>query len=487
MGRVPGETPEDSLLDFTASPAPGWTRGIPLKVLFLTPQLPWPLDQGARIRNYHLLRAVAAEHTVDLLSLDAAPSPPALSQGERGPVALPAHPWQGAGAGCDPVLPHPLGVGGGEGVRPLPLPPGEGRGEGVPSPLSALCRRLEVFPAPVRDRASRIRTLLRSSLPDLAHRAWQPALAARVRALTAAEAYEVVQISSLEMMPYRRAISSRAPHRPLVVFDDLNAEYQLQRRACLTDLSRPARWHAALYSALQWQRLRRYEAHVCQEAGAVIVVSPLDAALLRRIAPAARYVLIPNGVDTAAFPCRDTPPASPPELLFTGTMDYRPNVDAMLWFGETILPLLRQARPALRCLVVGKAPDPRLRTLAAQQSGLVVTGLVPAVQPYLARAAVYVVPMRMGSGTRLKVLEAMAAGVPVVSTRLGMEGIAANAEQYALLAETPAAFARAVLRLLDTPALAATLARRARTLAERRYDWAQLTPRLPALYRALAR
>jgi hypothetical protein len=110
MGRVPGETPEDSLLDFTASPAPGWTRGIPLKVLFLTPQLPWPLDQGARIRNYHLLRAVAAEHTVDLLSLDAAPSPPALSQGERGPDVLP---WGENGI----LLPSPPGRGvGGEGT-----------------------------------------------------------------------------------------------------------------------------------------------------------------------------------------------------------------------------------------------------------------------------------------------------------------------------------------------------------------------------------
>jgi glycosyltransferase involved in cell wall biosynthesis len=426
-----------------------------LKILFLTPQLPWPLDQGARIRNYHLLRAVAAEHTVDLLSLDPQPSPPPLPEGEEQPSA------------------HVI----------APSPVGQGVGGGV---LHTLCRHVEVFPAPTRGRAARLRTLLRSPLPDLAHRAWQPALAARVRALTAAEAYDAVQISSLEMMPYRRAISPAGAHRPLVVFDNLNAEYQLQRRACLTDLGRPARWHAALYSAVQWGRLRRYEARASQEADAVVVVSTLDAAQLHHIAPNARYVLIPNGVDTRAFPVRQAPPASPPELVFTGTMDYRPNVDAMLWFGAAILPLLRQARPGLRCLVVGKAPDPRLGALAAQQPGLVVTGAVPEVQPYLARAAVYVVPMRMGSGTRLKVLEAMAAGVPVVSTRLGMEGIAANPEEYALLAETPAAFAHAVLRLLDTPALAATLLRRGRALAESHYDWARLTPRLPALYDHLA-
>jgi glycosyltransferase involved in cell wall biosynthesis len=352
----------------------------------------------------------------------------------------------------------------------------------APSPLADLCRWVEVFPAPTRSRAIRLRTLLRSSLPDLAHRAWQPALAARVRALTATEAYDVVQISSLEMMPYRQAISARGPHRPRVVFDDLNAEYELQRRAALTDLAHLPRWHAGLYSALQSRRLRYYEARVCGDAAAVIAVSPLDAALLRRIAPAARYTVIPNGVDTRAFPFRQTPSASPPELLFTGTMDYRPNVDAMLWFGEAIWPRLRQARPDLRCQIVGKAPDPRLRALAARQPGLVVTGMVPEVQPYLARAAVYVVPMRMGSGTRLKVLEAMAAGVPVVSTRLGIEGIGTGPTDYASVAETPAAFAHAVLRLLDDPAQANMLAHRARTLAEREYDWARLTPRLPALY-----
>jgi glycosyltransferase involved in cell wall biosynthesis len=104
------------------------------------------------------------------------------------------------------------------------------------------------------------------------------------------------------------------------------------------------------------------------------------------------------------------------------------------------------------------------------------------VQPYLARAAVYVVPMRMGSGSRLKVLEALAAGVPVVSTRLGMEGIAVNAEEYALVADTAHAFAEAVLRLLGDSGLVGRLAARGRALVEERYDWGRLTPRLPELY-----
>src|SRR5262249_30570264 len=114
--------------------------------------------------------------------------------------------------------------------------------------------------------------------------------------------------------------------------------------------------------------------------------------------------------------------------------------------------------------------------------GLIVTGAVPDVQPYLARAAVYVVPMRMGSGTRLKVLEAMAAGVPVVSTRVGLQGIAATPGEEAYAADAPGAFAAAVLRLLGDAGERARLAERARALVEARYDWARLAPALPALY-----
>ncbi len=444
-----------------------------MKVLFITPQLPWPLDQGARIRNYHLLRAVAAAHTVDLLSLKARrpPSSAALAGGERslGPLSR-------AGDGDDGLPRLESGV----------------RGEdGVPAPITELCRRVETFRPPARGVGARLRTLVGSALPDLAHRAWQPALAARVRALTAAERYDVVHISSLEMMPYRHAIGFPVARpdatrpRPLQTFDDLNAEYRLQRSACFADLGQPRRWHAAAYSAVQWRRLRQYEARLCREADAVVAVSAGDVAQLVRIAPEARYVVLPNGVDTRAF----APPAArgtqPPVLLFTGTMDYRPNVDAVLWFAETILPRLRAALPDLCCLVVGKAPDARLRTAAARQPGLRVTGAVPDVRPYLARAAVYVVPMRMGSGSRLKVLEALAAGVPIVSTRLGLEGIAGDPRGHALLAETPAAFADAVLRLLVDPGLGTRLAARGRALVEARHDWARLAPALPRLHEAL--
>jgi sugar transferase (PEP-CTERM/EpsH1 system associated) len=401
-----------------------------MKVLWLTPQLPWPLDQGARIRNYYLLRAVAARHTIDLLSLD--------------PDAAAA-------------------------------PPG---------PLADLCRRVEVFAAPRRTSRERLRSLLASPLPDLAWRAWQPSLAQRLRALAATEAYDLVHISSLEMMPYRRLLPTA--RRPPLVFDNLNAEYHLQQRACSTDLRQPARLPMGLYSLIQWWRLRRYEARLCAEASLVLAVSATDAAHLRRIAPSACYAVLPNGVDTARFTPALAPPVGPPTLVFTGTLDFRPNVDAVRWLADAILPRLRRRYPDLRCWIVGKRPAPALLAAVRRCPTLQLVGAVADVRPYLAAAHVYVVPLRMGSGTRLKVLEAMAAGVPLVSTTLGLEGIAARPGEHALVADQAAAFAEAVARLLASPNLRQQLAARARALVETQYDWDRLAPALLTWYAALA-
>jgi sugar transferase (PEP-CTERM/EpsH1 system associated) len=401
-----------------------------MKVLWLTPQLPWPLDQGARIRNYYLLRAVAARHTIDLLSLD--PEAPSASLG----------------------------------------------------PLADLCRRVEVFAAPRRTPRQRLRSLFASRLPDLAWRAWQPALARRLHALGATEEYDLVHISSLEMMPYRRLLP--AARRPPLVFDDLNAEYHLQQRAGLTDLRQPARLPLGLYSLVQCWRLRCYEARLCTEASLVLAVSATDAALLRRIAPRARYAVLPNGVDTARFTPAPAPPAGPPTLVFTGTLDFRPNVDAVRWLADAILPRLRRRYPDLRCWVVGKRPAPAVVAAVRRCPALELVGAVADVRPYLAAAHVYVVPLRIGSGTRLKVLEAMAAGVPLVSTTLGLEGIAAQPGEHALVADDAAAFAAAVARLLASPDRRQQLAARARALVEARYDWARLAPALLTWYATLA-
>lgn len=272
----------------------------------------------------------------------------------------------------------------------------------------------------------------------------------------------------------------------MTVFDDHNAEYVLQRTAFESDAKRLTRAHAALYSLIQWQKLACYERAVCERAHHVVACSDTDANALRHLISNFQFPIstIPNGVDTSLYVPSEEVCAKPHAelaLVFTGKMDFRPNVDAMLWFSDEILPRIRAEIPRAHLVIVGQKPAPRIAALAAR-AGVQVTGAVPDVRPFIADAAVYVMPLRMGSGTRLKALEAMAMGKAIVSTARGVEGIALTPEREAIVADTPDDFARAVVALLRDPERRRALGRAARTLAETRYDWRTLIPAFNALY-----
>jgi glycosyltransferase involved in cell wall biosynthesis len=305
-----------------------------------------------------------------------------------------------------------------------------------------------------------------------------PAFAARLSAWLSAERFDVVQIEGIEMARYLGVVLA-AGDRPCLVFDDHNAEYVLQERAFRSDIRRPARLHAGLYSFVQWRRLCRFEAEICRLTDRVITCSAADAAALRRIAPEARIHVIPNGVDTTAF--RPQPAEAVATLVFTGKMDFRPNVDASLWLVEEILPRIRQAQPGATVVLVGQRPSPAVARLAAVP-GVVITGRVEDVRPYIAGAQVYVAPLRMGSGTRLKLLEAMAMGAAIVSTRLGAEGLPVESGRHLLLADDAADFATAVIALLNDRTQGTALGREARRLVETEFDWRSIIPRLETVY-----
>jgi glycosyltransferase involved in cell wall biosynthesis len=303
-----------------------------------------------------------------------------------------------------------------------------------------------------------------------------------------------VQIEGIEMAPFGLWLrswprfASLSP-RPLLLFDDHNAEYLLQRRAFETDLKRPSRWPGALYSFIQWQKLRRYEMRVCRQADRVVAVSEADARALQRLLPRLVPTIVPNGVDlcfydrSVAADLQKALPLPGSPLVFTGKMDYRPNVDAVLWFADQVLPRIRAARPDAHFLVVGQKPHPRLESLRRRE-GVTLTGWVEDVRPYFAGAAVYVAPLRMGGGTRLKLLEAMAMGKAIVSTSLGCEGFDVTAGQEMCVADTPHEFASTVLQLLSSPARRAALGRTARRFVEAHYAWESIVPRLEKLYEA---
>ena len=228
-------------------------------------------------------------------------------------------------------------------------------------------------------------------------------------------------------------------------------------------------------------RLCRFERALARRAAAVVAVSPDEAAVVRALAPSARVVVAPNGVDAAAL----TPSPPGDAALFVGLLSYAPTRDAMTWFAREVLPRLGAAAPEV--LVAGRDPGPELQALARGASRLSLLGFVPDLAPLYARAGVFVNPMRGGGGTRLKMLEAMAAGKAVVSTPIGAEGLALTPGRDVVLAETAADFADAVRALLADRAHAARLGRAARALVEARYGWEVCLAPLEALYAGLER
>lgn len=255
---------------------------------------------------------------------------------------------------------------------------------------------------------------------------------------------------------------------PVVLFEH-NVEHLIWRRLCALE---PRLWRRALLE-IEWRKLRAREADACQRADLTIAVSDDDRRRLAATAPDARICAIPTGVDTHYFSPNGYHEHAN-RIVFSGSMDWHPNEDAVAHFADAILPRIRAEIPDASLTVVGRNPGARLRELAAR-SDIVVTGTVDDVRPSIAEAAVYVVPLRAGSGTRLKIFEALAMGKAVVSTTVGAEGLALEPGRHFVAADEPAAFADAVVGLLRDPDRRQALGRAGRSLVETYYSWAMVT------------
>ena len=244
------------------------------------------------------------------------------------------------------------------------------------------------------------------------------------------------------------------------------------------------RWPAALYSWLQLGRLARFEAEVCRMADAVTVVSAEDGAALAALAPGLKPMIVPNGIDLSEY--QPLPEAQPSgnTIVFTGKMDYRPNLDAAMRLVNQILPRLQTGWPDIELQLVGQNPPPALLRLHAPPA-ITITGAVPDTRPFIAGAAVYAAPLRMGGGTRFKLLEAMALARPIVSTRLGAEGFDVETGREMLLADGAEEFAQAVLKLLNDHGKATEIGANGRRFVELNYDWRSILPRLDAVHAAV--
>lgn len=399
--------------------------------LILTPALPYPAHQGGALRNLGILYSLwRAGHRLTLLSFHDAPTITATS------------------------------------------------------PLHRYCAYIETVPLPARRISDRLRDLFTSGKPDIARRLESPVFAHRLRDLLAKHRFDIVQFEGLEMATYLPIVRGMQP-QARCIYDAHNAEYALQRQIALVERQQLRRLPTAAYSLIQSRRIAHWEQVVCRAVDGVIAVSEEDARQLAPFREDRCIHVLANGifVDEYADTRGEAVVINKQSLVFTGKMDYRPNVDAMLWFVEAILPGIRARAPDARLVIVGQKPAPAIQALDAHD-GVDVTGWVASVLPFLQDAAVYIAPLRMGSGTRLKLLEALAAGCPIVATSTAAAGMDEATRAVISIADTPDSFAERVFMLLTAP-YDTTAREQRRAAVKQTYDWDALAPRLNAIYEAI--
>jgi glycosyltransferase involved in cell wall biosynthesis len=397
------------------------------RLLFVTQQLPWPRDSGGNLRTGALLEALAASFEVVLCSTT--DGGPHAREGEARLRAL----------GVDTRL----------------VPDSKRRGAAGQA-------------------AGVLRSLLRG-VPAVVEHNRNPALGEAVRGALA-EGVDLVHLNHIDTAPYLAA-DAGVP----AVLDTHNLLFEYYARRAEVESSALRRWVCRREARL----LREHEPALFRRMTRVLVCSEPERRTLLELAPGVAAEVVPNGVDCEALRPGPEPPEGSADLVFVGDLGYGPNADAVLWFAEEVLPRVRAREPRARLVAVGKNPPAAVLSLSEAREEVVATGFVPEVEPFVREARLCVVPIRYGSGTRLKVLEAFAFGKPTVSTRVGAEGIEARDGEELLLRDEPEAMAEAVLLLLDDPDRARRLGERARALAEERYDWRRIGAQLVELYRGL--
>jgi polysaccharide biosynthesis protein PslH len=391
------------------------------RILFVTSRIPYPPREGHQLRSWHLLRAAARDHRVDLLSLQREDDPSVPDEALTDILAS-FH------AVRLPALSNP------------------------PAALAAAGR------------------WMRRRQPLLVARYVSSELCESLR-----ERVPLAGLVHLDILPLAGLLPLVPPHLPVVLNEHNVESALLQSRAEIETRS----WRRVLLRQ-QVAALTAFERNACSQVDRVLSCSATDAERLRELAPAADVRVVPNGVDLQYF---DGPAAALEDdrsLVFVGQMGWFPNRDGILDFIANTLPLIRRQQPEARLQVIGRHDGTTIDP--AQADAVEFTGFIDDLRPRLRQAAVYVVPLRAGSGTRLKLLEAMAMGKAIVSTRIGAEGIDLVDGQSALLADTPQAFASAVCRLLTDRGLRRRLGNAARKLAEREYGWQAIGNRLLAVY-----
>ncbi len=350
--------------------------------------------------------------------------------------------------------------------------------------MQAYCREVVLIPNPHSHEGPTKRLLQIRSLLGIQSferlRATVPALQPALDKVLRTKRFDIVNLefSFLGHCNLRQAPGNE--RLPAVVVDSHNIDYELARQYAHSGSSLVRR----LYAGVNWRKLRREELGTYRDADGVCLCSATDERRVLEELPRARTAVIPNAADIEYYQPRPTdPPSDGRTLLFFGLLSYVPNIDGVTHFIENIWPHIAKANSDVCLKIVGGRPPPSLLALAGPR--IEFTGFVPDLRPHLAAAAVVVVPLRLGGGTRLKIVEGMAMGKAIVSTKLGAEGIEVVSGRDLLIADEPEEFAGAVSRLLANPELAARIGQSARQIAVQQYSWRSAAQKLENFYRQI--
>jgi sugar transferase (PEP-CTERM/EpsH1 system associated) len=393
-----------------------------MRILMIADYLPYPLIGGDRIRIYNLLRRVASRHEVSLAAL----------------LEIPEH------------------------------------AEGV-AHLQQFCTRVETACFQRQSRWAKAPGMLRYALkgkPPELKLLHSEELVSKIRQLVSTIDFDIVQIES-RMGLYLEALPKNGHYKSLMMFQ--NFTFQQYNRVFHIE----QRWDRKIRALLNSVAMRQWEPRYAERFDRCTTVSEIDRHLLMNANPRLRVDVIPNGVDTLKYQPLPAENDSP-TLLFIGNMGYPPCVDSVLYFCREIFPRIRHKLGAAEFWIVGR--DPRAEVLQLNSDSVHVTGHVDDVIPYYRQSAICVVPLRAGGGTRLKILEAMALGRPVVSTTIGCEGLDVIDGEHILIADNPEQFAEKTVNLFTDRPLYQHISSNGRLLVETRYDWDQIVGRLIQVY-----